>query len=291
MTRPLAAIQQIQIGTVTGSEAQARETLDAVVASGFDGIELNGFQTRPTPWLVRALTKAAGMPAGRGGRLDWPRLLSDYPLQVVALHEALGTIESEPEAVAARARAFGTSRVVVTGMYRFDYSDPATVGLLAQRLNRSGAVLSGHGIRLLYHNHNAELRQVSPGRTAFDLLVEETDPHAVAFELDCYWVATAGADPLALMRRLGARVELVHLTDRGTRRTGASVTPIDKHDSVELGTGTMDISGLIAQAVELGVHAVILETHKNWIDGSPVRSFELSAEVLRRELPRATSTR
>ena len=78
--------------------------------------------TRPTPLFVRALTKAAGMPVGAGGRLDWRRLVADAGLSVIALHEDLGTIESEPHAVVERARRFGARFVVVTGMHRFDYS-------------------------------------------------------------------------------------------------------------------------------------------------------------------------
>ncbi|WP_062289182.1 sugar phosphate isomerase/epimerase family protein [Demequina phytophila] len=287
MTRPLVAIQQIQIGTVTSTEAQARETLGALVAAGFAGIELNSFQTQPTPWVVRALTKAAGMPAGRGGRLDWHAILADFPLRVVAIHEALGTIEADTDAVISRARRFGTMHVVVTGMYRFDYSDLREVESLAQRLNAAGRRLGNAGLRLLYHNHNVEFRKVAPGINAFDVLIEGTDPASVNFEVDCFWAATAGVDPLALMRRLGGRVELCHLTDRGSRRTGSSMTPIDKLDSVELGLGNMDIPALIAQASEAGAAAVVLETHKNWIDGSPVRSAEVSAEVLRRHLVQA----
>ena len=64
-------VQQIMLGTVTGSEEAARATLRRVRAAGYDGLELNRFMTRPTSLMVRLLTKAAGMPTGRGGKLDW----------------------------------------------------------------------------------------------------------------------------------------------------------------------------------------------------------------------------
>ncbi|MDE0546696.1 sugar phosphate isomerase/epimerase [Microbacterium sp. C7(2022)] len=283
--RPLRAIQQIQIGRVASSEDQARETLARLVSAGFEGIELNGFMTRPTPLFVRALTKVAGMPVGGGGRLDWPRLVRGSGLSVVALHEDLGTIEREPAAVVARAVEYGTRNIVVTGMYRFDYSDETAVDALAQRLNAAGRNLAGDGIRLSYHNHTAEFRRLASGGTAFARLAERTDAEAVAFELDCFWAVTAGADPLALLDRLGERVRLLHLTDRGSRLAGATMTPIVKVDSVELGSGNMPIDEIIQRATALRVEAVILETHKNWIGGSPLRSAELSAEVLRRTLP------
>ncbi|CAH0191605.1 hypothetical protein SRABI76_01786 [Microbacterium oxydans] len=283
--RPLRAIQQIQIGTVLSTERQAEQTLEALVHAGFEGIELNGFMTRPTPMFVRALTRASGMPVGRGGRLDWPTLIRGSGLKVVGLHEDLGTIEREPDAVLARAASFETSRVVITGMHRFDYTDEAAVRDLVARLNTAGGTLAAGGVSLLYHNHNVEFRRLSSGRTAYSLIVDETDPAAVNFEFDCYWPTAAGVDALALMRDLGERVELVHITDRGTRRNGSSLTPIDTTDAVELGLGNMDIPAFIEQAKAAGSGAVILETHRNWIDGSPIRSFQTSAEVLNRHLP------
>lgn len=283
--RPLRAIQQIQIGRVTSTEDQTRDTLARLASAGFEAIELNGFMTRPAPLFLRALTKVAGMPVGHGGRLDWPRMVAESGLSVVALHEDLGTIEREPAAVVARAIEFSTRNIVVTGMYRFDYGDGAAVVQLAQRLSVAGRTLAADGIRLLYHNHTAEFRRLPSGGTAFATLVEQTDADAVAFELDCFWAVTAGADPLALLDELGDRVRLLHLTDRGSRITGPTMTPIVKVDSVELGAGNMPIDAIVARATALNVEAVILETHKNWIDGSPLRSAEMSADVLRRLLP------
>ncbi|MEV8176400.1 TIM barrel protein [Microbacterium sp. LMC-P-041] len=282
--RPLKAIQQIQLGTVLSTEQQARETLGRLERAGFEGIELNGFMTRPTPLFVRALTRASGMPVGRGGRLDWPELIRSTSLKVVGLHEDLGTVEREPDAVISRAASFDTRRVVITGMHRFDYTDEAQVRDLALRLNAAGRVLAAGNVSLLYHNHNVEFRRLPSGRTAFSVLIAETDPSAVNFEFDCYWPTAAGVDALALMRELGERVVLCHITDRGTRRRGSSLTPIDEADAVELGLGNMDIPSFIEQAKLSGTRAVILETHRNWIEGSPIRSFETSAKVLNRHL-------
>lgn len=285
MTRPLLAIQQIQLGTVTGSLRQVRETLRTLVAAGYECIELNGFMTRPTPPLVRLLTRVAGMPAGRGGRFDWPALVDEAGLPVVALHEDLGAIEREPDALAERAQRFRTEHIVVTGMYRFDYSDEGAVNGLARRLNQAGARLAGAGLRLLYHNHNAELVRLSRGRTAYDLLIEATEPGVVDFEFDAYWPTAAGADALALMRQLGERMVLLHLTDRGFRKRGPYLTPILKPDSVELGTGTMNLPAMLVQARAAGTRAVIVETHRNWIEGSPLDSAQRSAAFLQTHLP------
>lgn len=170
-------------------------------------------------------------------------------------------------------------------MYRFDYSDKAAVLKLAKDLNEAGAKLKEGGIQLLYHNHNCEFRKVEAGKTAYDLLIEETNPEYVNFELDSYWATEAGVSAIALMKQLGDRLKLYHINDRGTRIEGPSMTPILKSDSMELGYGNMNLCELVEQALSVNVDAIILESHKNWVEKSPIKSLQLSAEFLKREMP------
>ena len=232
---PMRAVQQIMLGTVTAKENQAVQTLSAIKKAGYDGIELNGFMIRPTSFMVRMMTKMAGMPVGKGGNLDWAGLVKAAGLSVVSVHEDLGTIQREPQTVIEEAKKFGTKYVVITGMYRFDYSDETAVRKLAEDLNEAGKGLKEGGVELLYHNHNCEFRKVSKEKTAYRMLMEETDPAYVNFEFDSYWPTEAGVDALQLMRQLGDRLKLYHINDRGSRVTGASMTPILKSDSMELG--------------------------------------------------------
>ena len=60
------------------------------------------------------------------------------------------------------------------------------------------------------------------------------------------------------------------------------MTPILKSDSMELGYGNMDLDLLADQAKKNGVQAIILESHRNWAEGSPVKSLQLSAPLLLR---------
>ena len=274
------AVQQIMLGTVTSNEAQARETLGKIKAAGYDGLELNRFMIHPSSLMVRLMTRAAGMPTGKGGNLDWHKLLQESGLEVISLHTDLGSLEREPEAVIDEAKSFGTDKVVITGMYRFDYSDEATVRELAERLNKAGETLKESGLSLLYHNHNVELLQVKPGMRAYDVLIEDTDPALLGFEFDSYWFTDGGADAKQWMKKLGGRMKLWHVTDRGSRQKGPAMTPILKADSMELGTGNMDLDGLKEIALSNGIEAVVLESHKNWIDKDPVKSLELSAKWL-----------
>ncbi len=274
------AVQQIMLGTVTGNEAAARSTLQRIRAAGYDGLELNRFMIHPSSMMVRLMTRAAGMPTGKGGHLNWKKLLQEADLSVISLHTDLGSLERETAAVAAEARELGTDKLVITGMYRFDYGDEKAVQELAARLSKAGEALKKEGLSLLYHNHNVELLQVKPGLRAYDLLLSETDPAFVGFEFDSFWFTDGGADAKDWMRRLGSRMKLWHITDRGCRQKGPSMTPILRQDSMELGTGNMDLDGLRVLAMKNGIEAAVLESHKNWIDKDPVRSLELSAKWL-----------
>lgn len=273
-------IQQIMLGTVTKNREQALSSLNRIRQAGYDGIELNRFMIHPSSLMVRALTKAAGMPTGNGGKLDWHELVSTSGLSVISLHADLGSLEKETEAVIEEAKSYHTDTVVITGMYRFDYSDETAVNNLAERLNTVGRTLKQNDLQLLYHNHNVELLQVKPGVRAYDILLEKTDPACVNFEFDSYWFTDGGADAKQWMRKLGTRMKLWHINDRGSRQSGAAMTPILKADSMELGTGNMDLDGLKEIAADNGIEAVILESHRNWIDKDPLKSMELSAAWL-----------
>ena len=275
----LTGVQQIMIGSRCNSYESALSTLQSIKSAGYDGIELNDFMIKPTPFIVRLLTKFAGMPTGNGGKLDWKKLISESGLKVISLHSYLNSIEENPEAVAKEAMSFGTDTVVITGMYRFDYGNFAEVKKLAVRLNMAGKALLPYGVKLLYHNHNVELQRVSEEKTAYDLIVENTDPQYVNFELDTYWMADGGADVTALVNKLSDRMVMWHINDRGCRKKGPFITPILKENAAELGTGNMAL-GTILEAVKANtrVEAIVLETHKNWIDNDPVKSLQVSSK-------------
>jgi len=276
----MKAVQQFQLGTVLNNEKQASETLQRMKAAGYDAIELCGFMIRPAGLSVKLLTRAAGMPVGNGGRLDWRRLIAGSGLRVCAIHEDLARMEQHADEVIAEAQDFGTPYLVLTGMYRFDYGDRESVLRLCERLNTIGKRFAEDGIHLLYHNHNVEFRKVSDGMTAYGLMQEKLDSAYVNFEFDSYWATEAGVNAHAEMEKLGPRMKLWHINDRGTRLSGPSMTPILKSDSMELGCGNMDLDGLTQIAKRSGIDAVILESHRNWAEKSPIKSFEISSRYL-----------
>ena len=279
---PVIAVQQIMIGTLCNNYDNALWTLQAIKHAGYDAIELNDFMIQKTSLLVRLMTKFSGMPIGKSGNHDWKKLITESELKVISLHSNLTSIEADSKAIADKAKDFGTDTVVITGMYRFDYSTLEEVKALTNRLNQAGKALAEQGIRLLYHNHNVELQKVIADKTAYDIIIEETDPKYVNFELDSYWITDGGASAVRIMEKLGRRMKLWHINDRGCRQHGPYMTPILTEDAVELGCGNMDLDTLLEIALNNGTEGIIVEAHKNWIDNDPIKSFQVSAEYLQK---------
>ena len=98
--------------------------------------------------------------------------------------------------------------------------------------------------------------------------------------MDSYWIADAGIDPLWVMKHLGERLKLYHINDRGNRKNGIAMTPIIGQDSLELGTGNMNLNALVRQAMDVNVDGIILESHRNFIDKDPIESIRVSGNYL-----------
>lgn len=274
------AVQQLMLGTLTENLTKTESVLKKIKDIGYDQIELNGFMIRKSPFLVKLLTRMAGMPVGNSGKYDWEYLIDNSGLKVSSVHEDLGTIERDVKGVINEAHKFNTENIVITGMYRFDYRDYDLVMSLTERLNTAGKLLREDGINLLYHNHNIEWVKCD-GITAYERIVKNTDPEYLNFEFDSYWPTEAGVDAAAEMEGLGARIKLYHINDRGTRLKRCPMTPILKSDCVELGNGNMPLKKLINIAKNAGAETVILETHKNFVDNDPLKSIEMSFEFLK----------
>lgn len=278
------AIQQLMLGPLCKNYEGTLTLLKRLKSLGFDGIELNSYMIHETPFMVRTLTKLAGMPSGNGGKLDWHKLIKESSLEVASLHTDLGSLERETDKIIEEAKSFKTKYLVITGMYRFDYSSLEEVDKLISRLNNVGKKVSEEGLSLLYHNHNVEFKRLKNGELVYEHLIENLDERYVNFELDTYWAAEAGANIYSLGKILGKRMKLHHINDRGFKENGPYMTPIQKSDSMELGTGTMDLETLLNNDKGNEIDYVILETHKNFIDKSRIKSIEISIDYLNKHI-------
>lgn len=275
----IKAIQQFQLREALSTMDEASTTLKRVKNAGFNAIELNGFMIRKNGLMIRLITRLAGMAVGKTGHLDWLKLIKQSGLSVISIHEHLNGILNDTDLVVETALQFGAKYIVITGMHRFDYSDKAAVLNLCEDLDKAGKILKEKNLHLLYHNHNCEFLKVDEKNTAYNIIIENTNPEYVNFEVDSYWMMDAGVDVIKMIKRLGTRMKLHHITDRCVVRKSQSGL-ILKTDSTELGQGNMDLNALIQMDLQLGVDAVILESHRNWMNHNALESMEISAAFL-----------
>jgi sugar phosphate isomerase/epimerase len=124
--------------------------------------------------------------------------------------------------------------------------------------NKAGKTLKEAGITLTYHNHGYEFVPYEDG-TLFDYLVKNTNPEYVSFEMDILWTAFPGQDPVKLLNKYGSRWKLMHLKDlkKGVKGDLSGGTP--KTNDVALGTGSIDIAGILKAARKAGVKHYFIE--------------------------------
>lgn len=213
MTLPIA------LQTYTVREHLKRDfegTIRRVAAMGYGALETT-FEIPGTTWSQAA------------------ELFRELGLQVPAAHTPLPLGKNQEPALD-YARHFGLSYLVSMHGPN-DFKSVDQIRHICEQYNQAVAVAGQHGLTLAYHNHWWEFQTVE-GRLAFDVMLEHLDP-AVGFEIDTYWVQTAGYDPAALVRRLGERAPLLHIKDG----------PATVEDSmVAVGQGVLDFPSIVATA-------------------------------------------
>ena len=122
--------------------------------------------------------------------------------------------------------------------------------------NAAGKLLKEEGITLTYHAHGFEFRPYEDA-TLFDYMAQNAKDFK--FEMDVYWVHHGGADPMALLNRYPDKFVLMHLKDMEKGVTGNNTGHEDVETNVVLGTGQIDIAGVVKRAKELGIEYMFIE--------------------------------
>jgi sugar phosphate isomerase/epimerase len=125
--------------------------------------------------------------------------------------------------------------------------------------NHAGEVLAQHGLKFFSHTHGYEFQPFQQG-TLFDLLMAETNPKYVNFEMDIFWVVHAGQDPVKLLEKYGQRWQLMHLKGmKESTPTGFFTGSSDVSNDVPLGQGKIPFPPLFRAAAKAGVKWYFIE--------------------------------
>jgi sugar phosphate isomerase/epimerase len=192
--------------------------------------------------------------AGYGGMAipELEALLQELGLRVSGAHIPVPMWEGNAEQSLADLTVLGGEYAVVPWVPEERRNSLEAARALSASLNVWGSAAHAAGLGFAYHHHAFEFDPLPDGNgaTLFDVLVQETDPGLVGFEIDVYWAARGGVDPAHLLRELTGRVPLMHLKDLG---------PAPERKDVPAGTGELDWADIRAAGREAGVRWQIVE--------------------------------
>lgn len=240
----------LQLYTVRGEMTKSVErTLEAVAKAGYQEVEFAGYFGR-TPAALRAT-------------LDALRLTSP------SCHLSIDALDGDWAGTVAAAKVIGHNTLIVPSLDMRKLTDTAAWKTMAARFNELGKKAAGEGLRIGYHNHNADFRRLADGTVPFDVFVSETQPALVDFEMDPYWIQYANEDPLAWFAKFPGRFRFVHVKDGGPR---------PQFEMRDVGDGTIDWKAIFARHTQAGIRYYFVE-HDQPKD--PLASIEASARYLK----------
>lgn len=197
-------------------------------------------------------------------------ICAKHHLTVCATHVSFERLQRELPQVAAEHRLWGCSTVGIGSMPEIYRKDAASFRAFAKEASDIGRRLKAEGLTLIYHDHRFEFEKFPDGKggakTGMEILLEESDPEALEFELDTYWVQSGGADPVDWVRRVAGRMSVVHLKDMGIKN--------NEQVMAEVGEGNIDFARVLAACDEIGVKWAAVE--QDICPGDPFDSLALS---------------
>ncbi len=185
--------------------------------------------------------------------------LDSRGLKAVAGHFAYERCRDDIEGVAREAKILGLQYAGCAWIPHKDPFDEKTCREASMVFNRAGEALAKHGLKFFYHTHGYEFLPYGKG-TLFDLMMAETKPQFVHFEMDVFWIVHPGQDPVKLLEKYGSRFELMHVKDMkpGTP-TGLFTGHADVTSNVALGKGVIDWPAVFRAARKAGVKWYFIE--------------------------------
>jgi sugar phosphate isomerase/epimerase len=182
-------------------------------------------------------------------------------LRATSMHVEYDDLKNHPDSVIARANALGAKWV---GLAWYPHDDKkgfteADARHAIADFNQFGQAMKKGGISFFYHDHGYEPVKYANG-TLLDLIIRETDPALVHFEMDVLWTWLPGVDPVALINKYPGRFRLMHIKDMkpGVAR-GSLSGGLPAEQQAAIGEGQVPWAQLMAAAQKDGFEYYYLE--------------------------------
>lgn len=227
-TGPQKQVPGIQLYTVRASmAADVPGTLRAIAGIGYKEVEFAGFGDH-SPQQVRGL-------------------LDDLELKSPSSHVDAEIIRDDPLSLIEMATAVGNDYLTIAWLNPDDRQSLDDYKRWAETFNHAGEVCRENGLRLAYHNHDFEFMSLG-GQVPFDILLDETDPALVDFELDFFWVHKAGQDIVQVLNKSPDRFTMAHIKDMD-----------EQGDMADVGTGVIAFEDILGNEAAIGLRHLFVE--------------------------------
>ena len=180
---------------------------------------------------------------------EFKQFMDELGIRVIGFHCAIERLENEFDRVIEQMRALNCPRIIVPWLGEDRYGTIEAARDTAKLLGRLNAKVKDRGLTLGYHNHSFEFAQ-KDGVDIYDILMDPTLSGDIEAELDVYWLAHGGKDPVEYIERMSDRLKLIHMKD---------MAPGEERAFAEVGEGIIDMTAVIAAAKEAGVKWFIVE--------------------------------
>ncbi len=175
------------------------------------------------------------------------------------------------------AKDAGLSHLVIPYLEDFRRKDLDGYKEVAEKCNAAAEKAKSAGIQLAYHNHAFEFQPMAGGRTGYDVLIDEFSEDMM-FEIDVFWIAVGGHDPVELIKKLKGRVSQLHLKDLKKGVTVPNYGKLENDAFQELGDGSIAMEPIIVAAREAGVSHCHVEQDQS---SDPLASLKQSMAHLK----------
>lgn len=205
-------------------------------------------------WGISALEGGGGYGMSDA---EYQKLLAENNLKIVGVGADYNRLKTDPAGIITDAKKYGAK-------YATCYWIPHAEGPISMEemkeatdlFNQTGELLAKEGITLTYHPHGYEFANSGSG-TPMDYMLENAKNFK--FNMDVFWVKMGGGDPLAIMKAHPGKFPQLHLKDRKIGTPGSPDGRGDVEANVILGTGDIDIAGLIKEAKKQGTKYLVIE--------------------------------
>lgn len=198
---------------------------------------------------------------------EYKNILADLDLKPVSSHCKINV--NNAKKVAEDTLNAGISYVILPYISRDRRKSLDTYKEHAEEMNLIGEQCNQLGLKFGYHNHAFEFETMD-GQLPYDILLNETDANKVCMQLDLYWMVYGGYNPLEYFNKYPGRFELWHVKDMAND---------SKHESTEVGSGTLDFPAIFNKRSLSGMQYYFVEQESFTMD--PFKSVEMSFNYLK----------